>query len=235
MNLRNKIAIITGASDGLAKQVAFQLAKEGVKLALIARREKELSEVTNESGKLGSPKAAAYPFDLRDSTKMKEVVGQIVKDFGSVNILLNIAGLWQKLGYLEETPEEVIDEVIDVNLKALIKLTRLVIPHLKEQKEAAIINVSSRSGVTAQPGQAVYTASKWGVTGFSEVLKADLKESGIRVGTIHQGGVDTEMFRKTGEHFDQGKFIPPEELAKIIVFMLSRPERIWLHDARVEY
>lgn len=235
MNLKNKVAIVTGASDGLGRQVVLKLAKEGVKLALIARRQAELSEVAGEAEKLGSPKVVTYSCDLRETEKVKEIVSQISKDLEGVNILLNVAGIWQKLGFLEDTPEEVVDEVIDLNLKALIKLTRLIIPYLKEQKEAAIINVSSRSGVTAQPGQAVYTASKWGVTGFSEVLKADLKGSNIRVGTIHQGGVDTEMFRKTGEHFDQKKYIPPEELANIIVFMLSRPERIWLHDARVEY
>ena len=105
----------------------------------------------------------------------------------------------------------------------------------EEDKEAIVLNISSRSGITAQEGQNVYTAAKWGVTGFSESLKADLKGSKIRVATVFQGGTNTEMFNKVGEHFDQGKLIKPEDLADVIVFMLSRPPQIWLHDVRVEY
>lgn len=235
MNLKNKVAIVTGASDGLGKQIALKLAKEGVKLALIARSEERLEEIKRLALEAGSSKCEFYPCDIRDSAKLGEIVKKIAADFDGINILINDAGVWQKLGFLEDLPEETIDEVIDINLKGLIKITRLVIPYLKEQKDAAIINISSKSGVTAQPGQSIYTASKWGVTGFSEVLKGDLKDTTVRVATIHQGGVDTGMFDKTGEHLNQEKFIRPEDLADVVLFMLSRPGRIWLHDVRVEY
>ena len=235
MNLKNKVAIVTGASDGLGKQIALKLAKEGVKLALIARSEERLEEVKRLVLEVGSPKCEFYSCDIRNSAKLEEIVKKIMADFDGINILVNNAGVWQKLGFLEDLPEETIDEVIDINLKGLIKMTRLVIPYLKEQKDAAIINISSKSGVTAQPGQSIYTASKWGVTGFSEVLKGDLKDTTVRVATVHQGGVDTGMFDKTGEQLNQEKFIRSEDLADVVLFMLSRPERIWLHDVRVEY
>ena len=118
----------------------------------------------------------------------------------------------------------------------MIYVTKQLLKYFKERDEEAIIlNVSSRSGVTTQEGQSIYTASKWGVTGFTEVLKTDLKNSKIRVATLHQGGTNTNLFSKTGEHFNQDKFIKPEDLADVIVFMLSRPPQIWLHDVRVEY
>jgi NADP-dependent 3-hydroxy acid dehydrogenase YdfG len=235
MNLKNKAAIVTGASDGLGKQVTFKLAKEGVSLALIARDEGRLNEVKLEAEKLGSPKVEVYPCDISDSKKVEDVVRQIEVDFNEVQILLNIAGIWQKLNLLEDISIEEIDQVVDIDLKAMMYMTHFVLPILKRQKEALIINDSSKSGVTAQPGQSIYTAAKWGVRGFTDVLKEDLKNTTVRVAGLYQGGTNTEMFNKSGEHFDQSKFINPEDLADVILFMLSRPSKIWLHDVRVEY
>lgn len=236
MNLKEKIAVVTGASDGIGKEVSLKLAKEGVILALIARNEERLNEVKNKCIELGSPRVESYVCDISDNEKVKEIVNKILVDFNSVDILLNIAGVWQKLNLLENIPDEEIDTVIDIDLKGMIYITKLLLKHFKERDEEKIIlNVSSRSGVTAQEGQNVYTAAKWGVTGFSESLKADLKDSKIRVATIYQGGTNTEMFNKVGEHFNQDKFIKPSDLSDVIVFMLSRPPQIWLHDVRVEY
>lgn len=236
MDLKNKIAVVTGASDGLGREVCLKLAKEGVSLALIARDEERLGEVKNKCLELGSPKVEGYPCDISNNEKVKETINKILVDFNSVDILLNIAGIWQELNLLENIPDEVIDSVIDIDLKGMIYTTKPLLKYFKEEdKEAVILNVSSRSGVTAQEGQNIYTAAKWGVTGFSESLKADLKDSKIKVATIFQGGTNTKMFEKTGERFNQTKFINPEDLADVIVFMLSRPPQIWLHDVRVEY
>lgn len=235
MNLKGKIAIITGASEGLGKQVALKLAKEKVLLALIARNKEKLDEAKKEAEKLGSSKVIGYPCDIRDTQQIKTTIQKINVDFGKVDILLNIAGIWQKLNLLEDIPENEIDSVIKTDLMGMVHITRLVLPILKEQKEAIIINDSSKSGITAQPGQSVYSAAKWGVRGFTEVLKEDLKGTNVRVAGIYQGGTNTGMFDKAGEHFDQEKFIKSEDLADVIIFMLSRPPKIWLHDARVEY
>ena len=236
MVLKEKTAVVTGASDGIGKEVCLKLAKEGVSLALIARDEERLNEVKEKCKELGSPKVEGYICDISNNEKVKETVNKILVDFNTVDILLNIAGIWQELDLLENIPDEVINSVIDIDLKGMIYLTKSLLTHFKERDEEKIIlNVSSRSGVTAQEGQNIYTAAKWGVTGFSESLKADLKGSKIKVATLYQGGTNTEMFNKTGEHFNQDKFIKPEDLADTIVFMLSRPPQIWLHDVRVEY
>ena len=233
--LKNKVAIITGSSDGLGKQVALALAKEGVSLALVARDSKKLKVAIKEVEKLGSPKAFWYSCDVQHLDQIKNTVTKIVADFGKVDMLINCAGIWQKKDVLENIDEKTIDDVIQTNLTGLIHFTRIVLPHLKKQQESAIINISSKSGVTIQENQSVYTASKWGVTGFTEVLKVELKGTGVRVAGIYQGGVNTEMFRKTGEDFNQDHFIKPADLAQVIVFMLSQPPQIWLHDVRVEY
>ncbi len=235
MRLKNRVAIVTGSSDGLGRQIALKLAKEGVSLALVARDKEKLEAVIKEAGILGSVKAFFYQCDVRHLDQIKSAVEKIISDFGKIDMLINCAGIWQKKDALENIKENVIEDVIQTNLTGLIHFTRMVLPHLKKQKESAIINISSRSGVTVQENQSVYTASKWGVTGFTEVLKVELKGTGVRVAGIYQGGVNTEMFRKTGEDFNQDHFIKPENLAEVIVFMLSRPPQIWLHDVRVEY
>lgn len=238
MKLKNKVAIVTGANDGLGKQVALKLAKEKVLLALIARDEDRLSQVKAECEKSGCPKAEVYSCDISDGEMVKETVKQIEADFNEVQILLNIAGIWQKLNQTDQISDEEIDEVIDINLKGLIRITKTTLPILRRQKESLILNVSSHSGIAAKPGQAVYAASKWGVTGFTAVLREDLKETNIRVAGLYQGGVQTKLFEKAGDPKEPGKFrkfTKPDDLANVIVFMLSRPPQTWLYDVRVEY
>lgn len=234
MNLKGKMAVVTGASEGIGKEICMKLAKEGVRLALVARSEEILKKVSKEAKRLGSPIVRVYPCDLRESSQIKITVKKIKSDFSNVNILINNAGIWQKLNPLEKLTELEVEDVVATNLTGMIHITRLLMTKLKKQKESAIINVSSRSGYSAQSGQVVYTATKYGVRGFTEVLKEDLKDTNIRVAGIYQGGVDTKMFKKVGDIFDQSHLIKPSDLAEVVVFMLSRPKQIWLHDIRVE-
>lgn len=235
MILKNKTAIVTGASDGLGKEVALKLGKEGVNLALVARNKEKLEEVKKQ---IKGVKVEVYPGDVKDLSQIKSTVKKIIDDFKTVNILLNIAGIWQKKMPVEEIDEQVINDVIATNLTGLIHMTRLVVPILKKQSEAAIINVSSKSGVTAQVGQSVYTASKYGVRGFTDVIREDLRGTSVKVAGVYQAGVKTDMFFKTSEKFAEGvfeKFMEPKDLANIIVFMLSQPPHIWLEEVRVDY
>jgi len=153
MNLKNKTAIVTGASDGIGKQVAFKLAGEGVKLALIARNEKRLDDVRIKCLELGSPKVEVYVCDISKKDEVKATINKVLTDFNSVDILLNIAGVWQKLNKLEDIADDDIENIININLKGLIYVTKRLLKYFKhENKEAIILNVSSRSGVTAQEG-----------------------------------------------------------------------------------
>ncbi len=236
MILKGKVAVVTGASDGIGKQVALKLADQEVNLALLARTQEKLDQTKAEIlAAHPNAKVNVYACDLTKNPNLKTTVAKIISDFPNIDILLNIAGIWQKVMPLDEIPEEVVDQVIATNLTALIHCTRLFLPTLRQQPEAAIINISSRSGVTAQPGQSVYTATKWGVRGFTQVLISDLKDTKIRVAGVYQGGTNTQMFVKTGEDFSQDKFINPADLADTIIFMLSRPDKIWFPEIRVEY
>jgi NADP-dependent 3-hydroxy acid dehydrogenase YdfG len=142
--------------------------------------------------------------------------------------------VWHKVGDLETLSDEKILEVLNTNLVAQILITRGLLLKLKESVEGAIINIISKSGIVAQAGQSVYTASKYGMRGFTDVLRQDLKESSIRVGAVFQSGTNTQMFAKAGDEFAVETFTEPKDLAEVVAFMLSRPEKLWINEVMVE-
>lgn len=233
MNIQQKTIVITGASEGIGKAIALRLATENTQLALIARNADKLREVADTAKQLGAENVNIYPCDISDSTALSRTCQAIQNDFPQTHVVINNAGIWQKQMPLDELSARTIDEVIQTNLSALIHLTRLFLPALRQADEAAIINVVSKSGVLAQAGQSVYTASKYGVRGFTEVLKEDLKNTPIKVAGIYQSGTKTQMFAKADEPINTDNLTRPEDLAEVVAFMLKQPKNIWLHDVRV--
>ena len=100
---------------------------------------------------------------------------------------------------------------------------------------AAIINFASRSGFSAQPGQTIYCASKWGVRGFTEVLKEDLKDTKVRVAALYPAGIKTKILEKAGDKISTDEYSDPADIANVIAFMLSQPDNLWLHEVRITY
>lgn len=235
MHLKDKTILITGASDGIGREIALNLAKEHANLILLARNEERLNEVKSEAEKLGSPKVNICLCDLSIKQEIKDAVGTILQSFGNIDILINNAGIWQKEGQLDELALDEVEAIINTNLTGLILLTNLLLPTIRKSSDAAILNISSRSGYNPKVGQSVYQASKWGVRGFTEVLKLDLKETNIRVAGLYQGKTNTGLFKKAKDEIDASFGTDPKDLADVVVFMLSRPPKIWLHDVRVEY
>jgi len=196
MNLTKKTIIITWASDGIWKHIALKLAAQWSNLVLIARNQERLDAVKTECLTLWAPIVHTYICDISDGSQIEQTVKDIQKDIPQIDILINNAGIRQKLSPVEDISTETVENIIQTNLTGLIHMTRLILPILKSsQEETAIVNISSKSGVTAQAWQAVYTASKRWVRGFTEVLKTDLKDSNVRVAGIYQSGTNTQMFR----------------------------------------
>jgi len=235
MNLSKKIIVITWSSDWIWKEVALRLAKENATVLCVSRNMQKLEKVCEEALKQWAHGARAYACDVSKTEQLEKTIQQIVNDFWGIDILINNAWIWQKLAPLESIEQETVESVLQTNLVWLIQCTRLFLPTLHTRDEAAIINISSKAWVTAQEWLSVYTASKYWVRGFTEVLKTDLKESNIRVAWVYQSGTNTQMFNKTGEDFPIEKFTDPKDLADVIAYMLGLPKKIWLHDVRVEF
>ncbi|MDG6882279.1 Uncharacterized oxidoreductase SAV2478 [Phocoenobacter uteri] len=234
MELANKTILITGASTGVGEKIALRLAKENCSLALIARNVERLEKVVEKAKILGAKEVRSYCCDIANTPLLSETIDKIVTDFGGIDVLINNAGVWQKLMQLDEMSAEMIDDVLNVNLSALIHTTRLTLPYLRQREKSAIINIVSKSGVLAQAGQSVYTASKYGARGFTEVLKADLKGTNVKVTGLYQSGTNTAFFAKANEPFDTNNFTEPEDLADVVAYILKQPEKIWLHDVRID-
>ena len=237
MDIKNKNVVLTGASDGIGRCTALKLAAAGSNIVQLARSQDKLNALVEElSLKYPEQKFIAYPCDLNQLDQIKNTVQKIISDFENIHILLNIAGIWLKMSPLENVNVDEIQSIIQTNLIGLIQITNQLLPNLKSQSEAIIINDSSSSGIMPRPEQSVYCASKYGVTGFTEVLKVDLKDSNVRVAGIYQGGTNTQLFTKANEvEKPLNDFTDPNDLADVIVFMLTRPAKIWLHDVRVTY
>lgn len=225
-----KKVLITGASEGIGKAIALRLATEEMDLMLLARDVDKLATVKSEVEALGGS-ATIVACDLRSSD---EIIAT-AESLPAVDVLINNAGIWHKMSQLDEISPEIISDVIATNLTGQITLTNQLLPKLRSSDSPAIINIISKSGVTAQDGQTVYTASKWGMKGFTDVLRNDLKDANVRVGAMYQSGTATDMFEKTGEEVPREKFTPPEDLAETIAFMLTRPDQIWLNEVHVTY
>jgi NAD(P)-dependent dehydrogenase (short-subunit alcohol dehydrogenase family) len=230
MILKDKVVVVTGASEGIGRAIVVRLAKEGAKLALVARGEDKLKEVS------GGVDGEAFVCDIRDRAQVQQTVDAIVAKLGGIDVLINNAGIWQRESQLDELSDEMVGDVLATNLTGTIFMTKYVLPYLRSNnQETAILQIVSKSGITAQEGQSIYTASKWGVKGFTDVLRVDLKGTKIRVGAVYQSGTDTDMFRKAGDNFDQAKLTEPADLADAVAYMLTRPPKMWLPEIQVVY
>ncbi|NKX70845.1 SDR family oxidoreductase [Rhodobacteraceae bacterium R_SAG1] len=234
MNLTGKRVIVTGGSDGIGRHICLKLADQGCAIAIVGRNQARLDAVVAECKARGAAEARAYAADLTDAAAIEQAAAAMLDDFGGMDILINNAGIWHKAGPLDSIDADMLVATVQTNLTALMQLTRHVLPALRQQEEAAILNVASKSGVVAQAGQSVYSATKYGVRGFTDVLKVDEAETGVRVAGLYQSGTNTGMFAKADEDVPNHIFTEPNDLADVVVFMLSRPPKLWMHEVRVE-
>jgi NADP-dependent 3-hydroxy acid dehydrogenase YdfG len=193
------VALVTGASSGIGQATVRRLARRGALVAAVARREDRLADLAAESRRV-----LAIPADITDSKQGRAAVGRVTDEFGRLDVLVNNAGV-MLLGPFDASPEADWRRMMDVNLNGLLHLTQEAIPHLRAAAAsgprgvADLINVGSVAGRIARGGSAVYNATKFGVTAFSEALRQELAPDGVRVCCVEPGAVATELLT----HVDQ--------------------------------
>lgn len=226
MNITEKIALVTGAREGIGRAIALQLADKGARVIAISRDIKD--------GEFNRHNITEKQCDITSLSQIGSLFEWLDNTFGGLDILINNAGIWQKVNQLDAIPPEVIEKVIATDLTGTIMLTRAALPFLRRSAAAAIINVVSKSGVVAQEGQSVYTAAKYGLRGFTEVLRVDLRATNIHIMAVYQSGTDTNMFRKAGDDFPTNSFTDPTDLANSIVSNLAGPDKFWVKELHVD-
>lgn len=226
--LEGKTALITGGSRGIGKGIAQVYAQHGANVAFTyASSEGPALELEKELSALGV-QSKAYKSNAADFQQSQDLVADVVKDFGTVDILINNAGI-TKDNLLMRISEEDFDKVIEVNLKSVFNMTKAVQRTMLKARSGSIINMSSVVGVKGNAGQTNYAASKAGIIGFSKSVALELGSRNIRCNAIAPGFIETEMTGKLNEEVVQGwrDGIPlkrggtPEDVANACVFLGS--------------
>ena len=221
--LKDKVAIITGAAKGIGFATAQRFAGEG---AIVILADMNLESVKGAAAQI--PSAQAYAMNVTDRASIQAVVDQVMQKHGRIDILINNAGITQDARLVKMT-EAQFDAVIDVNLKGVFNCTQLIIPHMLEAKSGAIVNASSVVGIYGNFGQTNYSATKFGVIGFTKTWARELGPKGIRVNAICPGFIATEMIKAMPENILQdikrrswlGRLGTPEEIASVYLFLAS--------------
>ncbi len=215
MNVKDKIAIITGAASGIGQATAIELASHGCTMAIIDINEEGLIQTLNDVKKY-APDSTAEKCDISDEYQVKQTIKKIQEHHGRIDILINNAAIMKTKMFTELSVEE-FNKHMSVNYYGPINLIRSVIPVMEKQGKGVIINIASVGGRLVVPGTSAYNPSKAAVYAFSEALYYELKDKGIHVGVIVPGGVKTGIFNpddsKLGQYYESQCTTKPDRIA----------------------
>ena len=221
--LKGKVAIVTGAAKGIGFTTAQRFAQEGA-IVIVA----DINPEAVKSAAAQIPNSEAQVMNVTDRASIQAVVDQVMQQHGPIDILINNAGITQDARLIKMT-EAQFDSVIDVNLKGVFNCTQLIVPHMLEAGSGAIVNASSVVGLYGNFGQTNYSATKFGVIGFTKTWARELGPKGIRVNAVCPGFIATEMVKAMPENILKdiekrswlGHLGTPEEIANVYLFLAS--------------
>lgn len=227
--LENKVSIVTGGSRGIGEAIALKLAENGSHIAFTYLSSDDKARALEEKLKSFGVNAKAYKSNAGNYEDCETMVNDVVKEFGTVDICVNNAGISRDNLLLRMTPAQW-DDVMTTNLKSVFNMTKQVIRLMMKSKKGSIINMSSIIGIRGNAGQSSYAASKAGIIGFTKSIAAELGSRNIRCNAIAPGFVETDMthYLKEGEaaksfldKIPLGRFGSAEEIANVTLFLAS--------------
>jgi 3-oxoacyl-[acyl-carrier protein] reductase len=225
--LAGKVAVVTGASGGLGQSIAVRLASEGASLAVCGQNEARLDETARLTRAAGV-RVERYLLDVGNGEQVTKAVGEIEKAFGQIDILVNNAGITRD-GLLVRMSEADWDTVLETNLKSVFLFTKAATRGMMRRRGGAIVNISSIIGLTGNPGQANYAASKAGMIAFTKTVAKELASRGVRANAIAPGFIETKMTaaispdmqQKMLETIPLGRYGKPDDVAEAVLFLAS--------------
>jgi 3-oxoacyl-[acyl-carrier protein] reductase len=212
--LNGKVALVTGAGRGIGKAIAVSLAKSGCRLILAARTRAQLDDVAKTIGD-----AVVIPTDLTRDDEIERLAEQSSETWGNVDILINNAG-WGKRAPVIRANVEDWDQTLRLNLRAPMILAQKLLPAMVAKGEGAVINIGSVSGKTGEANGAAYSASKFGLIGFTQSLYEEVRDHGIKVAVILPGFVDTPLI-PPNRQLDRSKMIQADDIAQAVHYVLT--------------
>lgn len=227
-DLKNKVAVISGASHGLGRAIAEQMASRGAHVALIARREAPLNAVA-EAIRAAGGGATAFACDVADAAKVGAAAAAIVQAFGKVDILVNNAGIPAPRAF-EETQIEDWDAVIGVNLSGVFYLTRTLWAGLRSADSAYVVNISGTAGLRGG-GSPAYGGAKFGLTGLNYAIAAAGKAHNIRSTILYPGGMDTGWRGAPIGVLPRAESMDPQVVADMVLQLVTSPPEFVVNEA----
>ncbi|MBX0292909.1 3-ketoacyl-ACP reductase [Hymenobacter sp. HSC-4F20] len=228
--LAGKNALVTGAGKGIGRAVALALAQEGATVALLARTEQQLREVAQEIEGLGG-RAVVVTADVADRLAVEAAVGQALQALGSIDILINNAGIGTFAKLVDMDPAEW-EKIIQVNLLGTYYVTRAVLPQMIARETGDIINIASTAGQRGAATTSAYSASKFAILGLTESLMQEVRKQNIRVSALTPSTVATELaINNKLTDGNPEKVMQPEDLAEFIISQLKLNRRIFIKEA----
>jgi 3-oxoacyl-[acyl-carrier protein] reductase len=218
MELDGKVALVTGASGGIGASVARKLHDAGASVGLLSRHGDDL----------GLERGLGVECDVRDRSAVADATEAVVERFGALQIAVANAGVGAYGPFLELDPE-MVEAMIDVNLKGPLYTASASLPHLIESGEGDFLSIASVAGLRAFPGESVYNASKFGQLGFTRSLDHELREHGVRAACICPGGVNTGFAIGTGRTEGDPELegmLTADEVAEVVLFTVTRPRQM---------
>ena len=228
---RPQVVLVTGASSGIGRATAIQLAGRGARLILVARGRESLEEAAAEARAAGAEAALVRPADVTDEDAVQAAVDDAVAEFGRVDVVVHAAQV-MAYGRIEDVPREVYEQVVDVALHGTAVVARVVLPLFRKQGAGHLVVVNSLLGNIATPLLGSYVAAKWGQLGLVRVLQQETRdEPGISVSAVQPGGVDTPIYVQAASWTGStGRPPPPvyspQRVARTVLSTLDRPRRI---------
>jgi 3-oxoacyl-[acyl-carrier protein] reductase len=219
-SLEKKVAIVTGAGRGIGKAVSVALARAGCRVVLAARTCEQIEAVQKEILSQGGD-ALALPTDLTADEDIQRLVEATQTKWGAADILINNAG-WGKRAPVVSANLTDWDQTFRLNLRAPMVLAKALLPNMIAKGEGAVINIGSVSGKTGEANGAAYSASKFGLIGFTQSLYEEVREHGIKVAVILPGFVDTPLI-PPNRQLDRSKMIQADDIAQTVLFVLTSP------------
>ena len=212
---RGSVAVVTGASSGIGAAIARDLASRGATVVAAARRAELLEAVVTDCRRT-APSSEAVVCDVGERDQAEGLVTGVLERHGRVDVLVNNAGIPMRVHASRVTAEQV-EEVMRINFLGAAWATLAVLPSMLERRRGHIVNISSAAGRIPSPREAAYTASKYALSGWSEVLAADLHGSGVKIHLVNPGPIQTEIWDKVQEPMAfGGKRFPPERIADAV-------------------
>jgi NAD(P)-dependent dehydrogenase (short-subunit alcohol dehydrogenase family) len=218
ITLRDKVTLITGASQGLGRALALAFAEGGARVVVNARSDESVRPVAGEVEGAGA-EVLAVAADVSRETEVERLVRETVERFGRIDVLVNNAGLLGPRVGVEDYPEDEWRRVIDANLTGPYLVSKAAIPHLSEG--GSIINIVSGVSVEGRAQWGAYSVSKFGVEGLTQILASELAERGIRVNAVDPGGMRTDMRAAAYPEEDPQTRITPEENTAVFLYLAS--------------